>query len=313
VSAPASDPLPAAVAPAARENRPLYAIGLRLIAVLCMSIMFITVRLASEHGVHVLESLFYRQALALPVIFGWIVYSAGIGGIRTDRIGAHASRMVLGLIGMALNFLSYILLPPAEATAIGFTMPIFGTIMSALILREKTGIWRWGAVLLGFVGVITMLRPAGGIDVPVVGVATTVGGAIMTATISLILRALSRTEPAGVIVFWFTLLSMPPLGIAMFFVGQAHDLTAWGLLLVIGITGGIAQLCLTGALRWAPVSVVLPMDYSTILWTTLLGLALWGDWPTSTTWIGAGLIVVSGLTIAWREHILGRRARLAQG
>ncbi len=154
--------------------------------------------------------------------------------------------------------------------------------------------------------------PAGGIDVPVAGVATAVGGAIVTATISLVLRALSRTEPAGVIVFWFTLLSMPPLGIAMVFVGQTHDLTGWGLLLVIGIVGGIAQLCLTGALRWAPVSVVLPMDYSTILWTTLLGLALWGDWPTSTTWIGAGLIVASGLTIAWREHRLGRRTRSAQ-
>lgn len=301
---------PSSTAP--RENRPLYAIGLRLIAVLCMSIMFITVRLASEHGVHVLESLFYRQALALPLVFGWIVYSSGIGGVRTSRMGAHATRMMLGLTGMVLNFLSYILLPPAEATTIGFTMPIFGTIMSALILREKTGVWRWGAVLVGFVGVIIMLRPTGGIDAPITGVMIAVSGAIITAIISLVLRALSRAEPAGVIVFWFTLLSMPPLGIAMLFVGQAHDLTTWGLLMVIGIVGGIAQLCMTGALRWAPVSVVLPMDYSTILWTTLFGLALWGDWPTSTTWIGAGLIVTSGLTIAWREHVLGRRARLAQ-
>ena len=290
-----------------RENRPLYAIGLRLIAVLCMSIMFITVRLASEHGVHVLESLFYRQALALPVALGWIVYSTGIGGIRTKRIGAHASRMMLGLTGMMLNFLSYIMLPPAEATAIGFTMPIFGTIMSALILREQTGVWRWGAVLLGFAGVVVTLRPAGGVDVPLIGVIVALGGAILTATISLVLRQLSRTEPPGVIVFWFTLLSMPPLGIAMLFVAQTHDLIGWGLLLIIGIAGGIAQLCLTGALRWAPVSVVLPMDYSTILWTSLLGLALWGDWPTSTTWVGAGLIVASGLTIAWREHRLGRR------
>ncbi|WP_420145217.1 DMT family transporter [Sphingobium sp.] len=293
--------------PAARESRPLYAIGLRLTAVLCMSIMFITVRLASERGVHVLESLFYRQALALPVVFAWIVYSAGIGGVRTTRMRAHASRMVLGLTGMVLNFLSYILLPPAEATAIGFTMPIFGTIMSALILREQTGIWRWGAVLVGFFGVMVMLRPAGGPGVPVTGISVAIGGAIVTATISLVLRALSRTEPAGVIVFWFTLLSMPPLAIAMFFVAQPHDAATWGLLLLIGVAGGIAQLCLTGALRWAPVSVVLPMDYSTIIWTTLLGLALWGDWPTSTTWVGAGLIVASGLTIAWREHRLGRK------
>jgi len=100
---------------------------------------------------------------------------------------------------------------------------------------------------------------------------------------------------------------VPPLGIGMLFYGQAHDAQTWGLLLMIGLFGGIAQLCLTAALRWAPVSVVLPMDYSSILWTTLLGWAIWGDWPMWTTWVGAALIIASGLYIAWREHRHARR------
>ncbi|WCP14358.1 Riboflavin transporter [Sphingobium sp. AntQ-1] len=289
-----------------RPHRPLFAIGLRLIAVLCLSVMFVTVRVASEHGVHVVESLFYRQALALPMILLWVALAGGLRTVRTRRIGVHASRMMLGLTGMLLNFLSYILLPPAEAATIGFTMPIFGTILSALILREATGIHRWAAVLVGFLGVLVIVRPDAG-HFPIQGVAVAIAAALVTASVSLVLRELGRTEAAGVVVFWFTILSMIPLGIAMPFVAQAHDALTWGLLMLIGLFGGIAQLCLTAALRWAPVSVVLPMDYTTIIWTSLLGVAIGENWPMATTWAGAALIVVSGLYIAWREHIRARR------
>ena len=268
--------------------------------------MSVTIRLADRHGVHLAESLFYRQALALPVVFVWIATTTGIGSIRTRRIGVHATRMAIGMTGMALNFLSYILLLPAEAATIGFTMPIFGTILSALILREATGIHRWSAVLAGFVGVLIMVRPDAG-HFPAIGVAVALGGAFITASVSLILRELGRTESAGVIVFWFTLLSLPPLGVAMLFYGQAHDAVTWGLLLLIGVAGGIAQICMTAALRQAPVSVVLPMDYSAIIWTTLLSWAIWGNWPMVTTWVGAALIIGSGLYIAWREHVRARR------
>ncbi|MGW8204056.1 DMT family transporter [Sphingomonas bisphenolicum] len=268
--------------------------------------MFVTVRVASEHGVHVIESLFYRQALALPMILIWVALAGGLRTVRTRRIGVHASRMMMGLTGMLLNFLSYILLPPAEAATIGFTMPIFGTILSALILREATGIHRWSAVLVGFIGVLVIVRPDAG-HFPIQGVAVAIAAALVTASVSLVLRELGRTEAAGVVVFWFTVLSMIPLGIAMPFVAQAHDALTWGLLLVIGLFGGIAQLCLTAALRWAPVSVVLPMDYSTIIWTTLLGVAIGENWPMATTWAGAALIVASGLYIAWREHVRARR------
>ncbi|MCB4862028.1 DMT family transporter [Sphingobium sp. PNB] len=292
--------------PSNRPHRPFTAIGLRLFAVICLSIMFVTVRLADARGVHVVESLFYRQALALPVVFAWIAMTSSMGSIRTRRIGVHATRMIIGLTGMVLNFLSYILLLPAEAVTIGFTMPIFGTILSALILREATGIHRWSAVLIGFLGVIVMVRPDAG-HFPAIGVAVALAAAFVTACVSLVLRELGRTESAGVIVFWFTLLSLPPLGVAMLFHGQAHDAMTWGLLLLIGVTGGIAQICMTAALRWAPVSVVLPMDYSSIVWTTLLGWAIWGNWPIATTWIGAALIVGSGLYIAWREHVHARR------
>lgn len=292
-------------APASRPHRPMLAMILRLTAILCLSIMFITGRIAANHGVNLVETAFYRQLIALPVVFVTVAMTSGVGSIRTRRIGVHASRMAIGLLGLMLNFLSYILLPPAEAATIGFTMPIFGTILSALILREATGIHRWGAVLLGFAGVLIMVRPDSG-HFPIEGVAVAIAAALLTATVSLILRELGRTEQPAVIVFWFTLLSMAPLSVALPFHGQAHDAEIWGLLILIGLVGGAAQILLTAALRFGPVSVVLPMDYSAIIWTTLLGAFIGEGWPMATTWIGATLIIASGLYIAWREHVLAR-------
>lgn len=296
-------------APPPREERPLLAIGLRLLAVFFLSAMFATAKVASEHHVHLIESLFYRQAIALPLVFLWIALTEGAGAVRTNRIGVHASRAALGIVGLSLNFGSYILLPLTEATTIGFTMPIFGTILSALLLREATGWHRWTAVLLGFVGMLVMVRPDASHFLPL-GVAVALAAAILTACVSIVLRELGRTERPGVVVFWFTLLSLPPLALAMPFFAQAHDPATWGLLIFMGLTGGLAQLCLTGALRWAPVSVVLPMDYSAIIWATAIGWVFWGEWPLNTTWIGAALIVASGLYIAWREHVRARRSRI---
>lgn len=291
-----------------REERPFFAIGLRLLAMLCLATMFALVKVADARGVHLIETLFYRQALALPIVFGWICATQSATAVGTRRIKTHVSRTALGLCGTVLNFGSYILLPLAEATTIGFSMPIFATILSAVILKEATGVHRWAAVLAGFVGVLIMVRPDAG-HFPMAGVAVALGAAVLTACISLLLRDLGRTEGAAVTVFWFTLLSMPPLGIAMFLVAQPHDATTWLILIGVGSVGGVAQLCLTGALRWGPVSLVLPMDYSTILWATLFGWLFWGEWPLITTWIGAAFIIASGLYIAWREHVRLRTIR----
>lgn len=289
-----------------RPHRPYLAMGLRLLAAACVSAMFIAGRIASARGVHIFETLFYRQALALPVVLGWIAMTSGLGSIRSRRIGAHTTRMVIGITGMALNFLSYILLPPAEAVTIGFTMPIFATILSATILKEKTGIHRWGAVLVGFIGVLVTQRPEAG-ELFSLGVVVAIAAAFMTACVSLILRKLGRLEDPGTIVLWYTVLSLPPLGLGAILYGGAHDAVTWGLLALIGISGGVAQICLTAALRWAPVSVVLPMEYSSILWIALLGLLIGQGWPPAATWVGAALIIASGLYIAWREHLHSRK------
>jgi len=292
--------------PAHTAQRPLFALGLRLIAVACLATMGALIKLASTRGVHLIEILFFRQLLAVPVALAWACAGPGIASLRTRRIGAHITRTGFGITGMVFNFGAVLLMPLAEATTLQFTVPIFATILSALLLKEVAGIHRWSAVILGFIGVLIVVQPGNG-HFPLYAGAVGLMAAFMVAAISLQLRELGRTETATTTVFWFSLLSVPALGLVYPFFAQAHDPFTWLLLLGIGLVGGLGQIALTAALRWAPVSVVVPMDYSALIWATLYGWLLFGMLPGTSTWLGAPLVIASGLYIVWREARLSRR------
>jgi drug/metabolite transporter (DMT)-like permease len=292
-------------------QRPLLGMGLRLLTAVLLSGMFALVKLASQRGVHIVESLFWRQVGSASCATLFVLVGPGLTSLRTKRVGAHVGRMALGLVTMALNFLGMAMLPLAEATAIFNSVPIFSTLLAALWLGEPTGKWRWGAVLAGFLGVLIVARPGGG-ELPLDGVAVSILAALMTAWVTIVIRRLSATEAASTTVFWFAFSSLLPLGILMLRFGQAHDGPTALILAGIALTGGLAQLTLTGALRLAPVALVMPMDYTSLVWAALLGLLVFGDWPHAATWAGGTVIILSGLTILWREQQL-HRARAASG
>lgn len=289
----------------ARADRPLYAIGLRLLAMMMLAATYAIGKLLVERGANLVEILFYRQLLAFPVAAIWALATIGPALLPRAPLRVHTARTALGLLGMLLNFAAVALLPLAEATSIGFTMPIFATILSALLLKEQTGIHRWSAVIVGFVGVVIMAHPDTA-SLASTGLLAALGGAFVTALVAIVLRDLGRRESSPVIVFWFTLLSLPPLGLLLIRFGQAHDPLTWLLFVALGISGGAAQLLMTSALRWGPVSIVIPMDYSQLIWATLAGWLLWASWPLPATWAGAALIATSGLYIAWREQVRQR-------
>ena len=287
----------------------LGGIALRLLAMLSLSLMFVLVKRIDAAGIHIVESLFWRQAIVLPMLVGWALTRGGLAIYRTHRIGTHARRAMMGLTGMALNFGGMIFLPMAEATTINLSVPIFAVIFAALFLGEPTGWQRWSAVLIGFLGVLLVLNPTtliaqGFTGHHGLGTLIALGGAVMTALITIQVRDLARTESPMTIVFWFSLISMLPLGLALPFVMTAHGAGEWALLIGLGLLGAVVQLSLTGALRLAPVAVVTPMDYSSLLWSIACGWFFFGTLPAETTWVGAPLIVASGLFIAWREHRL---------
>lgn len=285
------------------HDRPLAAIGMRVGATFLLSAMFALAKLASDRGVNLLELLFFRQAIAVLPVLALVLSGPGIGSLRTQRPLKHMTRTAVGATGMALNFATVAMLPLAETQTLWFTTPLFATILSALVLRELVGVHRWSAVAIGFIGVLIVVQPQSG-HIPLLGAMLGLGAAFVTAIVTILLRQMGRTEAPLTIVFWFATMSAIPLGCVLPWFWQAHDTLTWALIIAMGVTGGLGQIALTYSLRLAPVSVVAPVDYTSLIWSTAFGALLFGALPTPWTWIGAPVIIASGLYIVWREHRL---------
>ena len=243
--------------------------------------------------------------MALPIVLAAVVFGPGLSSLATRRLPAHVLRTMIGLSSMTCMFLTITILPLAEATTLQFTVPIFATILSALVLRETTGWHRWGAVVAGFIGVLIVAQPGSG-HIPLIGAASGLAAAFLSATVSILLRHIGKSERPTTTVFYFSLLSLIPLTPIFAMSVSAHDATTWFLLVLIGLVGGVGQIAMTSSLMLAPVAVVVPMDYSGLVWATLYGWLLFGAIPITATWAGAPIIVISGLYIVWREHRLAR-------
>lgn len=285
-------------------DRIMTGLGLRLLAVMLLTCMGALIKLTEARGATLPELMLFRQLFSIPVVLAWVAIGPGLGSLRTKRLGAHAGRAALGLTGMTFTFGALLLLPLAEATTISFTVPIFATILGVLILKEATGWHRWCAVIAGFAGVLIVTQPGDG-HIPLIGALVGLISSLLIAIIAIQLRQLGRTENAGTTVFWFATLSLVPMGLIYPFVAVPHDATTWGLLIAIGVVGGVGQIAFTAALRFAPVSAIMPMDYSGLIWATLFGWLLFGALPGSWTFVGAPIIIASGAYIFLRERRLG--------
>jgi drug/metabolite transporter (DMT)-like permease len=287
-------------------HRPFFALALRLCAAFVLAALLACVKLASQSGIHLAEIMFWRQLPTIPILFGWFALRGRLDMLKTSRVASHARRSGFGLFGMALNFGAATLLPLAVATTLNYSSAIFAVLLSALVLREPTGPWRWSAVAMGFAGVFIIAHPWGN-ELPLFGAAIALGAAFMIALISVQLRDLGRTEHPLTIVFYFSLFTVPVLALAMPFVSHAHTPHQWFLLLFSGIIGLLGQALLTAALRYGSVASVIVMDYTGLVWATLFGWLVFANIPPASMWIGAPLVIGAGILIAWREHRLGLR------
>lgn len=289
------------------RQRPTLALVLRLGAALTLATMFALVKLASEHGIALSHMLLIRQAASIPILCLWLALTSGFSVMRTQRLGKHFMRSLYGVTGMVLNFLAPILLPLAVSTTFSFTAPIFAVILSALVLREHVGRWRWAAVLLGFAGVLVVASPAGGAEIPMTGALVAIGAAFMVALVSIQIRDLAQTENSVVIVLYFSLFTVPLLFVWSLFDGWTSDPADIALLIGIGVAGTLAQVLLTLALRFGQVASVIVMDYVSLIAASFYGWYLFDNLPPASLWLGAPLIIAAGVIIVVREQILRRR------
>jgi len=252
------------------------------------------------------QIVFFRNLFAfIPLAIFLAATGTRLASLRTRRLGGHMLRAVYGFVAMMLFFYCFGVMPLVDVIAIGFAAPIFMTALSVLLLREQVGVHRWSAVIVGFLGVLVMVRPgqSGFGLAALLALLATLAYALAIIQV----RVLSRTEPASSIVFYVSLFAVLASGLLLPFYWRTPDPAGFLLLAATGVLGGVGQILITTAFRLAPISIVAPFDYTALIWGGMLGWIFWGEVPQAATLAGAAIVIASGLYILHRET---RRARL---
>ncbi|MBP9692885.1 MAG: DMT family transporter [Alphaproteobacteria bacterium] len=214
----------------------------------------------------------------------------------------HFKRAFLLAIGLSVLFIGIGMLPLSDSMALYFSATLFLVVLSYPLLKEKVGFTQGIAVAVGLVGVIIIAKPGG--DVFHWGALFVIMGAFMESAYNLYGRLLSSTHNSFMITFLGSLLPALVILIVLPFVWVTPDFGGWVALISLGVGGGLGQLCVTFAYRHAPAGIVAPMIYSAMLWSVLLDIMLYGNWPTESLLFGCAIIIASGLMIVFFE---GRR------
>ena len=283
-------------------------IALKLGATLTFSLMYVLIRLAGH--VPVGEVVFFRGFFALLPLFAFSFLARGPAAVlRTARPWLHMRRSIAGTASMFLNFFAVTRLPLADVTAFSFVMPIFATVLAALLLNEKVGPHRAVAVVAGFAGVLMMIEPHAGFGAGAgssIGATSALAGALLSAFVVVFIRQMSATESSEAIVFYFMASCALAGAATMLWAYQPLDWRQAGLLVLCGVMGGFGQLCMTYSYRYAEPSLLAPFDYAAMIWAVSLGFLVFAEVPERIVLAGAGVVIASGLYIVWRE----RRARV---
>jgi drug/metabolite transporter (DMT)-like permease len=301
--------LPVSEAPASNPTR---GIGLKVLSVAVFMAMSTCVKVVAIE-IPTGEIVFFRSFFAIPVIFGWLAWRGQVrAGLRTVHPMGHVWRGLVGGTSMALGFTALGLLPLPEVTAIGYGTPVLVTIFAAMFLGERLRAYRLAAVALGLVGVLIVLYPRlSGLTVESASKLETVGAmAVLMSTVfsalaACFVRKLVQTESTSAIVFYFsTTCSVLALMTLPFgWVIPAPEQLA--LLVGAGLLGGVGQILLTSSYRHADTAVIAPFEYTSILLALAVGWYVFDEAPTVPMLAGAGIVVVSGLIIIFRERQLG--------
>ena len=276
---------------------------LMCVSTVAFSVMHVTIRHVSAE-LHPFVIAFFRNIFGLLFLTPLLMQS-GFAQMRTKRLSLHALRGLLNIGAMLLFFSAIAITPLAKVTALGFTAPIFMAVLSVLILGERFRLRRWTAIIVGFLGVLIVLRP--GFGVIDVGSVMVLASAALWAMTMILIKILSRTETSVAIAAYMSLfLGLFSLGPALT-VWMTPSFNAFLWLGVIGFFGSIAQVTLNQSLKETEPTAVLPFDFLRLVWTALLAAWFFGEIPDEFTWIGAGVIFASGVYIAHRERIANRR------
>jgi drug/metabolite transporter (DMT)-like permease len=276
-----------------------------LLSGICAVMMNVLIRIAAQ-TMHPFEVAFFRCLFGLVFIAPWIVRS-GPSLMRSRNRGFFVLRAGIGLVSMATWFYGITVVPLATATAVNFTAPLFATLAAVLVLHEDVRLRRWSAVVIGFVGVLVIMRPGSApLDVNLLLLLLSAATAAMN---NITVKFLARTEPPGRIVAFFMIYLTPLSLIPALFVWQWPAPTSFATLIGLGGIGTLAHLSVARALAAADASACAPFEFARLPFAALIGFVWFGEVTDLWTWIGAAIIATSSIYVAYREARIARLGR----
>jgi drug/metabolite transporter (DMT)-like permease len=288
-------------------HRPILGIVLKLCSVVLFAGMTLCVKFLGQ-DIPIGQTIFVRGVLtaAVMALIAW--RTEGLHLLKTRNLRGHALRSLSGTVSMFSLFAAVTMIPLADVTAISFTSPMFVTVLAMLFLGEHIHRFRWTALGLGFLGVVIMIGPhlsfAGS---STSGVMVALSAALFSAFAMIALRRMSGTEHAVTITFYFSLTFMLCAALTALGGWPMPTATQWWLIIFAGLFGVFGQLLLAYAYRFAEASTVSPLEYTNMIMAVSLGYLFFDEIPALSIWIGAPLVVASGLIILWREYYLKRQ------
>ena len=254
------------------------------------------------------------QVALFRCLFGFVVLLPlilphGIQAFRTRHLTMHISRALIGVCAMGCMFYGLANLALADVTAIGFGLPLFLIVMAVMFLGEKVRWRRWTATVVGFIGVVIMLRPGqGAIETPALVV---IAGTMLISVAATLVKILTRTESTLSSLAWFGVVSSTAIAVPAIVVWQPPNALDWLMLILVGVLGAGGQACVVRAYTVGEATAVAPFDYIKMIYAVAVGIVIFGEWPDEWTLTGALIIVGSTLYIARREARLTESQRVA--
>ena len=277
----------------------LFAISLMIISGLFFVLMHSAVKYLSKE-VHIFEIAFFRCALVIFVLAP-IIFQQGKKIFKTKQPKVQFLRITTNSVAMLCFFYGISTTPLAQLTTLGFTVPIFATILAVIFMKEKIRLRRTTALIVGFIGTIIVMRPDISIEL---GALLIIFSSFLWSICLIFIKKLTETDSAVTISLYFGIGMIPATFALAFPVLEMIDLRQFIILIFIAVTGTLAQTIMNSALEKGELALLLPFDFLRLIWSVLIGYALFSEEPTITLWLGGFLIIGSTSYIAWREATL---------
>jgi len=245
------------------------------------------------------EMLFVRAATALIGSSLVILPLTGLAVFRTKRLRDHMVRGISQSCAQTFLIIAFSLMPLASAVAINFSAPLFATVAAVVFLKETVGPVRWGALIIGFLGVLLVTSP--GVDTFQTGSLFALANAILFGTVTVGVRGMTATESTETLTMYQMVILTAVFSVALPFGWVTPTLPDWGAMVANGLGNALGQYLWTRALHLAPTSAVVPFNYFSLVWAIILGFLVWGDIPSVALLAGSAIVVGSGMFLLWHE------------